>query len=330
MAVLQFIPIIRYKAILFHRINGYAAILFFLAGNAGAFMIIQHAVGGHPAMQVWIGLLGVMTTIGIGIAVFSIKRLQIDQHRAWMLRVWTWAASIASLRLLILAATHVTKSYGYVYYSSIRCAEIYYMYQHVGVPAAQNPAGLLYPICNNVTDVATGLLTATSINPAINTNTFVTVSSNGSGPENVATLVRTLFLMSAWLAVLIHAIAIEVYLWLTPAEHYRLRNVSYQRQVEAGIRPKRRFRDAGLTATSIGDAPEWWSMSEDEYRAMKQQSADLGEKLEVHERIEPNAASGPNVAVDHGNLSGSDTEVESTNGELGSTFAKQDIGLAKP
>lgn len=43
-------------------------------------------------------------------------------------------------------------------------------------------------------------------------------------------------------------------LHLTPVEAERLRNISYQRQLEAGMkRPGR----AGLTADSIGDSPLW-------------------------------------------------------------------------
>lgn len=43
-------------------------------------------------------------------------------------------------------------------------------------------------------------------------------------------------------------------LHLTPAEAERLRNVSYQRQLEAGMKHPGR---AGLTADSIGDSPLW-------------------------------------------------------------------------
>jgi hypothetical protein len=41
---------------------------------------------------------------------------------------------------------------------------------------------------------------------------------------------------------------------LTPAEAERLRNVSYQRQLEAGMKHPGR---AGLTADRIGDSPPW-------------------------------------------------------------------------
>ncbi|KAK5070223.1 hypothetical protein LTR64_002063 [Lithohypha guttulata] len=274
LACLQFIPVIRHKAVLFHRINGYATILLLLIANAGAFMIADHSLGGSPDMQVWVGLLGTMITIGVVLAYVNIKRLQIDQHRAWMLRVWTWAAAIITLRLIMMAGQYVVVKYGYVYHISIRCSEVFYMYAHYGVPDEGNPTAMLYPSCLNPLDLTTGVPNPEiTINPATNTGTFVSVSTIGEGPENSAALLRHLFIMAAWLATLIHAIVIEVYLWLTPAEHYRLRNVSYQRQVEAGMRPKGRLRDAGLTGATIGDAPEWWSVPREDFE--EAQSMDM-------------------------------------------------------
>jgi hypothetical protein len=46
----------------------------------------------------------------------------------------------------------------------------------------------------------------------------------------------------------------RIQLHLTPAEAERLRNVSYQRQVEAGLKNPGR---AGLTADRLGDAEIW-------------------------------------------------------------------------
>lgn len=43
-------------------------------------------------------------------------------------------------------------------------------------------------------------------------------------------------------------------LHLTPAEANRLRNISYQRQLEAGMKNPGR---AGLTADRIGDSAPW-------------------------------------------------------------------------
>ena len=41
---------------------------------------------------------------------------------------------------------------------------------------------------------------------------------------------------------------------LTPAEHERLRNISYRRQLEAGFK---RPGYAGLTADRLGDSERW-------------------------------------------------------------------------
>jgi hypothetical protein len=51
-------------------------------------MIARRAFGGDMAVQIAVGLLGTGTIISTALAYYNIKRLQIDQHRAWMLRTW--------------------------------------------------------------------------------------------------------------------------------------------------------------------------------------------------------------------------------------------------
>ena len=88
LVVLQFTPAIRQKWRLVHRINGYIILLLALIANAGAIMIAREAFGGTLATQSWVGALFILTTVGLGLAIYNIKMLQIDQHRAWMLRTW--------------------------------------------------------------------------------------------------------------------------------------------------------------------------------------------------------------------------------------------------
>ena len=93
--------------------------------------------------------------------------------------------------------------------------------------------------------------------------------ANGTSPDQVAAVAATFgegdatnsgaalnvnFGMALWLAFAIHALGVEVYLHLTPKEAQRLRQVSYQRQLEAGMRKP---GSAGLTADRLGDADEW-------------------------------------------------------------------------
>jgi uncharacterized membrane protein len=93
LAIIQFIPAVRYKAIIVHRINGHMALLLFVVSLVGVFMIARHAFGGGLDIQAWIGTLSIMTMGSFVLAVINIKRLQIEQHRAWMLRGWFYVRS---------------------------------------------------------------------------------------------------------------------------------------------------------------------------------------------------------------------------------------------
>ena len=90
LACFQFVPVIRHEAILFHRINGYLVILLSLIANAGVLIIAQHAFGGDMATRTLTGVLVISTTFAYIFAWINIKRLQIDQHRAWMMRAWAY------------------------------------------------------------------------------------------------------------------------------------------------------------------------------------------------------------------------------------------------
>jgi uncharacterized membrane protein len=56
-------------------------------------MIAPVTFGGGLAVRVSIGLLAIMSLASLTLAVYNIKRLQIDQHRAWMLRSWFYVSS---------------------------------------------------------------------------------------------------------------------------------------------------------------------------------------------------------------------------------------------
>lgn len=87
-----------------------------------------------------------------------------------------------------------------------------------------------------------------------NQQAAVHASFGTTGVETGAALNMT-FGTALWVALALHAFGVELYLHLTPREAERLRNVSYQRQVEAGIYKKP--GSAGLTSDKLGDANEW-------------------------------------------------------------------------
>lgn len=49
--------------------------------------------------------------------------------------------------------------------------------------------------------------------------------------EEISAAMQACFPMASWLAWLLHAVGVEVYLKLTPAENERLRQISFERQV---------------------------------------------------------------------------------------------------
>ena len=228
LAVFQFIPAIRYKALIVHRVNGYLAVLLLLLGNVGALMIARHAFGGTIPTQALVGVLAISTTLSAFLAYYNIKRLQIDQHRAWMLRCWFYAGSIITLRLImIISATIISKMNGF--YIAMPCQQM----------ASMGGNATFYPNCaadaNGYTAVKADLSTAHSV-------------------EYVSASLQINFGMAGWIAFWLHAVGIEIYLRLTPAEDERLRKVSYERQLERGFSHP---GSSGLTVDRFGDAEEW-------------------------------------------------------------------------
>lgn len=91
----QFVPVIRQRAVLFHRINGYIVIILMAVALVGGLMATSNSFGGEVAFQVANVLLGASVTICLALAMISIRRLQVDQHRAWMLRAWVLVSLIS-------------------------------------------------------------------------------------------------------------------------------------------------------------------------------------------------------------------------------------------
>src|SRR5690349_7305337 len=150
--VLQFVPRIRQKYTLFHRLNGNLVVALFIISNLGACLMLGHnETGQRMGAQTSEGFLVIITTIAMGLAYWNIKRLQIDLHRAWMLRAMVYFGSIISSRIISLVGMVIVGHIGQ-YYSVWSCKEIDFLYKQFGVD------GILaqkYPQClipNGTTD----------------------------------------------------------------------------------------------------------------------------------------------------------------------------------
>lgn len=93
LACFQFVPKIRHKVIIIHRMSGYTVIVLSMVATAGALVIARHSFGGGLDTQSAIGFLAIIFLFSNFMAYVNIKRLQIEQHRAWMLRAWVYVST---------------------------------------------------------------------------------------------------------------------------------------------------------------------------------------------------------------------------------------------
>ncbi|CUA71352.1 hypothetical protein RSOLAG22IIIB_04565 [Rhizoctonia solani] len=214
LAVFQFVPIIRYKVILVHRISGYISIFLLFIGMASAFVITRRSFGGDISIQAWTMTIGSLVLVMATLGWVNIKRLQIDQHRKWMLRTWFYASSIITMRIILIISAKIISAIGQ-YHVVWSCDEV------------------LYTMDNNSTRLME-LFPACSAGPL--DSTHVAVPAVWTQAVNIGSTLRLTFGSSLWIAALVHAIGVEIYIHLTPGETARLRKVSYQKQLERGMR----------------------------------------------------------------------------------------------
>lgn len=234
LVVWQFVPKIRHRFLLFHRINGYLIILLVFLSNAGALMICRRSFGGTLETQAIVFVLVIATTVSLILAYYNIKRLQIDQHRAWMLRAMFYLGSIITARIIMIISALIISRVD-SYYAVRSCDELAFI---VGSHAQMREQ---YPQCNSTADPRATLVVVQA--------TF----ANGQ-PEQIGVSLGVSFGMALWLAFVLHLVGVEIYLALTPREGNRLRQVSYERQLEKGFKHP---GSAGLTADRWGDAEAW-------------------------------------------------------------------------
>ena len=236
--VWQFVPVIRHKFLIVHRINGYIVITLVILSNIGAVLIARRAFGGTLPTQAGVGLLTLISTISIALAYYNIKRLQVDQHRAWMLRAMFYLATIITLRIImILSALISSQLSGYTI--DMTCGEVH------SIIESTSEANTLYPPCGM---------------PGATPDTLVIVQAKfGDQPEQIGASLRLSFGMALWMALFLHLVGVEIYLALTPRESNRLRQVSYEKQMERGFSHP---GSAGLTSDRWGDAEPWKPLRE--------------------------------------------------------------------
>ncbi|KXJ87104.1 hypothetical protein Micbo1qcDRAFT_218379 [Microdochium bolleyi] len=212
LALIQFVPAVRHKVILFHRINGYFILLLSVGGTVGGLMIARRAAGGDISTQTSVGFVGLAFVTALVVAWASIKKLRIDLHRAWMLRAWVWAGSIITMRLLFILIAIILSKTGTYYYSQ-PCAKVAWALND------DTQMRSTYPQCAGFLDGS-------------DPDQQVSVRATFVAPQNVAEVMSVLnmtFGTAMILGFLLHALGVELYLAFTRDEAARLRKISLER-----------------------------------------------------------------------------------------------------
>ncbi|KAJ4153221.1 hypothetical protein LMH87_009718 [Akanthomyces muscarius] len=213
LACVQFVPVVRHKLILLHRINGYITLLLSLVGVAGAFMIAPVAFGGDLAIRGAVGLLAIIFVGSLSLAYYYIKRLRVDLHRAWMLRAWFYAGCIVTVRIIMVITA-------------------------ILISSGDGKGGFFQPkACRELASYLNSTLLLQEYPDCTSLDAWVLVKADltADGPEHQSAALDVGFGMATWIAIAIHAIGVEFYLQLTPGETRRLRELSHQRQAQANV-----------------------------------------------------------------------------------------------
>lgn len=191
LVVLQFVPAIRHRAILVHRLNGYLVVLLALVGTAGAVVAARWAIGGPVEVQTGTGFLALALVVPLALAWLNVRRLQIEQHRAWVN-----AGAIVTSRLCFVALMFINAPRGYATVRS--CDQI--EFEHEG---NRTSALAHFPGCAGFY----GGVNGTDPHLAV----MVPADPAKGGASGVGSSLALDFGAAIWLSIAIHMIGVEIY-----------------------------------------------------------------------------------------------------------------------
>lgn len=216
----QFLPVVRHKYMLWHRVAGHILTVLLLIGNVGAVMLADKAMGGPFDLRVVIYAVAGMSTVSLLLAWVNIMRLQIDQHRAWMLRAWFYSFIIVAQRYIHVAVVDWVTYHG-PFYVPMSCHTIDFVLRLYEPGLAPT----FYPECADQPDRVIPVLA----------NRYPAPNEQGLLPlQEISASFRFTLAPTLLISFFLHAVGVEIYLNLTGHEAKRLRKISYRKQLAKG------------------------------------------------------------------------------------------------
>ncbi|KAJ3779001.1 hypothetical protein FB446DRAFT_711779 [Lentinula raphanica] len=197
---LQFLPNIRRKSVLLHRINGYTCILLLIIGNVCGGIISRRSFGGEINAQSAYYILAIMLIFAALMGYYNVKR-NTRAHRKWMLRSVVYFSVVITARLIMMAARLIISNIG-TYYSLWRCDEVFFVLKDANALVQQ------FPQCSSSDPSNNGLYVAVH-------------ASIYEGKLGLAAAVRVVQGMALWIATIIHMALVEIYIRSTESANYQ-------------------------------------------------------------------------------------------------------------
>ncbi|KAJ7639907.1 hypothetical protein B0H17DRAFT_905416, partial [Mycena rosella] len=113
-ALLQFMPVIRRRKIILHRLNGYGVLTCLIVGNICGAIVARRSFGGELNVQSGYYAMGLMIVVSGIMGIVYVKR-DTRRHRKWMMRMVVYFGAAISARLITLAAASIITIIGTYY-----------------------------------------------------------------------------------------------------------------------------------------------------------------------------------------------------------------------
>lgn len=195
LAVLQFTPRIRSKYRRFHRFAGYASTILAAVGIVSAFAIVDRSFGGGIDTVLSAVVIGAASAYSLYRGVQEARARRFARHRDWMLRAWMYMGTILGMRVVMMPLAILIQIPAIRQWTTMPCEVVSNIYKDDLALTYQN-----YPLCD-------------PINAALNPTGRVVVSADVASEDEVqlAAAMHVVFGLSMWVAMVLHAVGVEVY-----------------------------------------------------------------------------------------------------------------------
>ncbi|OTA52938.1 hypothetical protein K449DRAFT_390640 [Hypoxylon sp. EC38] len=211
LACVQFIPVVRRKAMRLHRVNGWVSTVLAIIGSIGTMVISPRSMGGGVDTISMVTTQGILFITSLVIGCIHAKRHNIAKHRVWMLRAWVIGGAIITMRY-IMGITMVLASLNGGYYYAEPCDKINF------ILGSQNETIASYPECASF---------FSGEDPSRHVAVHATIFTKDK--VKIAASINMVFGTAGWVAIVVHAALVELYL------HYESAGRNTKKPGQAGV-----------------------------------------------------------------------------------------------